>query len=121
MSTAYFVVLNCDEPGFDSFVDGKMLTRHLEEVNAVATGLGLKAFEGYAFQDLSEYGGPDMAVQWFEADEGMNWTRSVRRHLHDNPGAIADPDAVVQDLDDYFRVFEEAGKRGLQWHLELDF
>lgn len=121
MSTAYFVVLNNEDPGFDSFVDGKMLTHRLEAVNALATQLGLKAFEDYAYQDLSEYGGPDMDVQWFDADEGMNWAGSVRRHLHDNPGAIADADAVIQDLDDYFRVFEEAGKRGLKWHLELDF
>ena len=121
MSTAYFVVLNSDDPGFDSFVDGKMLTHRLEAVNAVASQLGLKAFEDYAFQDLSEYGGPDLDVQWFDADEGMNWAGSLRRHLLDNPGAIADADAVVQDLDDYFRVFEEAGKRALKWHLELDF
>jgi len=121
MSVAYFVVFNCDDPGFDSFVDGKMLTHRLEEVNAIATRLDLKAFEDYAFQDLSEYGGPDMEVQWFDAQEGMQWISSIRRHLDDNPGAIKDADAVVEDLDDYFQVFEEAEKRGLKWHLELDF
>ncbi len=95
MSVAYFVVFNCDDPGFDSFVDGKMLTHRLEEVNAIATRLDLKAFEDYAFQDLSEYGGADMEVQWFDAQEGLHWISSIRRHLDENPGAVKDAGAVV--------------------------
>jgi len=121
MSVAYFIVLNSDEPGFDSYVDGKMLTQQLDAVNAIAVGLGLKAFEDYAFQDLSEFGGPDMDVQWSDADEGLNWVGSIKQHLQDNPDAIADTGNVVEDLNDYFRVLEEANKRGLKWHLELDF
>ncbi|MGI9204533.1 MAG: hypothetical protein ACR2Q3_11010 [Woeseiaceae bacterium] len=121
MSVAYFIVLNKEDPGFDAYVDGKMLTQQLDEINAVAASLGLRAFEDHAFQDLSEYGGPDMDVQWFDADEGINWVGTIKRHLQENPDAIADTGGVVEDLDDYCRVFEEAKKRGLKWHLELDF
>ncbi|MGI9263210.1 MAG: hypothetical protein ACR2QR_14285 [Woeseiaceae bacterium] len=121
MSVAYFVVLNSDDPGFDAFVDGKMLAQQLDDVNAIAAGLGLKALEDYAFQDLSEFGGPDMDVQWFDADEGINWACSLKQHLQDNPDGIGDTGDVVEDLNDYLRVFEEAKRRGLKWHLELDF
>ena len=121
MSTAYFIVLNNEDPGFDSFVDGKMLTRNLTSINKITGQLGLKAFDEYAFQDLSEYGGPDMEPQWFEATEGAEWVTRIMQHLRDNAAAIADVEAVLQDLEDYLRVFTEAGNRGLKWHLELDF
>ena len=39
MSTAYFIVLDRDDTDFDSFVDGKMLTRQLAAVNNVASKL----------------------------------------------------------------------------------
>ena len=121
MSTAYFIVLDDDQPDFDAFVDGKMLTKHLDAVNVVAKNLGLKIFEDYAFQDLSEFGGPDMELEWFDAVEGTNWASAIIRHLRKDAESLPDAEAVIEDLEDYVRVFEEASKRSLKWHLELDF
>lgn len=121
MSTAYFIVLDNEDPGFDSFVDGKMLTKHLDQVNTVATELGLKTFEDYAFQDLSEFGGPDMEPQWFDAHEGKQWASALLAHLQKHPELVSESIAVCEDLEDYIRVFNEAGARGCRWHLELDF
>ena len=121
MSTAYFIVLSHEEPGFDAFVDGKMLTKQLRAVNKVARGLGLKQFEDYAFQDLSDFGGPNLEPEWFDAVEGKVWASTMLEHIRENPKAVKDADAVAADLSDYASVFEEADKRGLKWHLELDF
>jgi len=121
MSTAYFIVLDSEEPGFDPFVDAKMLTKRLRAVNKVARGLGLKQFEDYAFQDLSDFGGPEMETEWFDAAEGRSWASRILQHIRENPMSVKDVDAVAADLADYVRVFEEADKRGLKWHLELDF
>ena len=121
MSTAYFIVLNSEDPGFDPFVDGKMLTRRLGAVNEVARSLGLKQFEDYAFQDLSDFGGPEMEPKWFDGAEGISWASGILRYIQENPDAVEDVDDVAADLADYVRVFEEAEKRGLKWHLELDF
>jgi len=121
MSTAYFIVLDSDDPGFDAFVDGKLLTRELDIVNGVADSLGLKHLEDYAFQDLSEFGGPEMELEWFAADEGIGWVSAILSDLRDQPASGTDMAGVIDDLEDYLRVFEEAHKRGLKWHLELDF
>lgn len=121
MSTAYYIVLDDDEPGFDSFVDGKILTKQLRAVNKIAETCGLKALDEYAFQDLSEFGGPDIDAEWFEGSEGVRWTSAVLAHLREHPGSVRDADQVIDDLQDYQRVFEEADKRGIKWHLELDF
>lgn len=121
MSTAYFIVLDSEDPGFDPFVDGKVLTRRLPAVNKVAQSLGLKQFEDYAFQDLSDFGGPDMEPEWFDAAEGKKWASEVLHHIRENPATVEDIDDVAEDLAEYVRVFEEAHNRGLKWHLELDF
>jgi len=121
MSTAYFIVVNNDDPGFDSFVDGKMLTKRIDDVNKIAERLGLKKFEDYAFQDLGEFGGPDMEPEWFDGVEGANWMSLILQELRNNPDTIKDLNAVTEDMEDYLGVFNEADKRGLKWHLELDF
>ncbi len=121
MSTAYFVVLDTDDPGFDTFVDGKVLTKRLSEVNKLALRLGLKVFEDYAFQDLSEFGGPDMEPVWFDAQEGIRWASMIAKELNQEGNAIKDAEAVIGDLEDFLRVFREADQQGLKWHLELDF
>lgn len=121
MSTAYFIVLDRDDPSFDSFVDGKMLTKQLGTVNKVAEKLGLKAFEDYAYQDLSEFGVAESEAEWFGATEGITWASTILQQLRDDPGTVKDIEAIIEDLEDYVRVFNEAEKRGLKWHLELDF
>ena len=121
MSTAYFIVLNHEDPEVDSFVDGKMLTKQLKAVNKVANKLGLRKFEDYAYQDLSEFGGPESDPEWFGATEGINWASAIIQHLRDHPEDVKDIEAVIEDLEDYVRVFTEAEKRDLKWHLELDF
>lgn len=121
MSTAYFIVLDSEEPGFDPFVDGKMLTKRIRAVNKVAHGLGLKQFEDYAFQDLSDFGGPDLEPEWFDAAQGKSWASGILEHIRENPDSVKDADAVAEDLADYIKVFQEAETRGLKWHLELDF
>lgn len=121
MSVAYFIVLDREHPGFDPHVDGKVLTRHIEPLQRIADGLGLASFEDFACQDLSEFGGPPMEDKWFDAAEGLAWAQGLRTHLQANPGAIGESDGVIADLDEYIRVFTEAGARGLKWHLELDF
>ena len=121
MSTAYFIVLDSEDPGFDPFVDGKLLTQQLDVVNRIAESLGLKRFEDYAFQDLSEFGGPEMELEWFDANEGVEWASAILARLRENPTRGKNMAGVIEDLEDYVRVFAEAHKRGLRWHLELDF
>lgn len=121
MSTAYFVVIDSDEPGFDEFVDGKYLTRHLSAVNKVAKSCGLRPLEEFAFQDLSEFGGPEFDVEWFDGSEGVNWVSTVLEQILDNPGSVKDANEVIADLKEYQRVFTEVDTRQLKWHLELDF
>ena len=120
MSTAYYIVLNTEEPGFDPFVDGKALTRRLRAVNKIARKLGLGKLEDFAFHDLSEFGGPQMEPEWFDPSDGKLWASMILQHIRENPKAVRDSDAVADDLESYVSVLDEADKRGLKWHFALD-
>ncbi len=121
MSTAYYIVLNSQEPGFDTFIDGKALARRLPTVNKIAVGIGLKRLENFAFHDLSDFGGPESEPEWFDAAEGVNWMSQVLQHVRQHPDSVGDADAVADDLQACIRVLGEAGKRGFKWHLALDY
>ena len=87
----------------------------------MADSLGLKRFEDYASQDLIEFGGPEMEPVWFDASEGVEWASALLLRLRENPTSGKEMSGVIEDLEDYVRVFSEARKRGLRWHLKLDF
>ena len=46
MSVAYYIVLDKEEPGFDTFVNGKALA-HEKRLESLCKKLGLKTFEDF--------------------------------------------------------------------------
>lgn len=121
MSLAYFIVVDHEDPGFDTFVDGKVLTRNIDAVNTVAAGLGQKSFDDYLSQDLTEFGLEAAEPAWFEAAEGIAWITALKDHVAAHPETVQDAAGVIEDLDAFRRVLEEAERRKIRWHLELDF
>ena len=119
MSVAYFVVVDAVDPGFDTFVDGKMITKHLELVDALAEQAGLQRLDGFAAQDLSDFGGPDTSDVWFAPEDGVAWATAMLDAVA--AGSLPDKAGILDDLRGYLRVFEKAKNSGLRWHLELDF
>jgi hypothetical protein len=48
MSLAYFIVVNHDAPGFDTFVNGKAVAKQSEQLDALAKRLGVIALEDFS-------------------------------------------------------------------------
>lgn len=120
MSLATYIVLDRDDPGFDPFVDGKAAAHAFEQLDALAGGrlsewisadeLGLDLPEDV---DLPE-------EQWFEPRDGIAVFRSLRQSVEANASQFADADDVLDDLDDYLSVLEQAAAAGCRFHLALD-
>ena len=125
MSTAYFIVLDNEDVDFDPFVNGKFVAQEADKINSISDNLGLKGFDEFVSQDLEDFGieteDSDLSVSWFDPSEGLEWASKIRDHVRDNPGAVKSKDGVLEDLDDYIRVFENAKKANVQWHFEIDF
>ena len=130
MSIAYFIVLDVAEPGFDASVNGKFVAHDAEGINAVCEELGLRTLDDFAalpdaemldmLPDDLDLPGVD-GEPWFDSDEGIAWSARLMDHIKAKPGALRDPDGVLEDLEEYLGVFRRAKKVGARWHFGFDF
>lgn len=143
MGAAYYVVLNANEPGFDTTIDGKALSRHSRPIDRIAKQLGFKSLDEYCSQSPEEarlmmasimgFDGADQLPpdaeatlasmppeQWYDAEHGLDYASQLAAHIRLNPQAVKDPEAVLDDLQAMSAVLTEAKKRGLKWHLQVD-
>src|SRR2546423_5125591 len=82
MGAAYFIVLDNKNPGFDTFVNGKAVTREMDAISDVAKSLGLRDIHDFAsFASMAEEFDidPKLAAaqeKWFPAAEGVAWVHA---------------------------------------------
>lgn len=128
MSVAYYIVLDNEEPGFDTFVNGKYLA-HEDGLDELCKQLHLKTFESYlamADGDIADLVGEDIDLpeeegeQWFSPEEGLTWVATLAAHIKANPSSVTEPEGCLEDLAEYAEVFEKAKDIGANWHLNLD-
>lgn len=132
MGSAFFIVLNDPEPGFDTFVNGKALAEADEPLAQIAANLGLPAFEKYFSMSSDAQAGlteefeldeslPDLSEKWYDVDEGLNWVNQVRDFVRSNPNSLKQADAVLADLAEYEKVLQQAKTINAKWHLSVDY
>jgi len=127
MGAALFIALERQIPDFDPFVDGKALSEAADQVDAIATSLGVRPLMEFFSAD------PDIAAEfldegveappqtWFPASDGLATVRALRAHLTANPSAMPKPEMVLRDLSDMERVLSAASEHGVGWCLQVDF
>ncbi len=129
MSIAYFIVVDNDNPGFDTFVDGKSLAREASRLDSVCQKLGIPTFGNFlstSDDDLADILGEDIELpegeeeQWFSPEEGISFVNALAAHIKENPKAVKNAEGVLSDLADYAEVLEKARAAGAKWHLSLD-
>lgn len=131
MSVAYYIVLDVEEPGFDTFVNGKAVIRALEELDALCgrnelptldsfIGQPLSDFEDWLDEDIELPAGDDGEAKWFKPNDGISLIESIISAIEQNPGTIASADAVLEDLQEYKAVLKQAQRINAKWHLALD-
>ena len=131
MSAAYYIVLDNDDPGFDTLVNGKAVAAHADIVSKLAQDTSLRtlddltSFSAGELEDMQDEFGIDPAEtppeRWFTAEEGLQWVRGLRAALESAVDELPAARAVVEDLDEFEQVLEQAGKIGACWHLSVDY
>ncbi len=128
MSVAYYIVLDNEEPGFDTFVNGKFLA-HEDGLDDLCKQLHLKTFESYVTMsedDISDMLGEDVDLpegegeQWFSPEDGLTWVATLAAHIKANPSSVKEPEGCLSDLAEYADILEKAKRIGAKWHLNLD-
>jgi hypothetical protein len=128
LGAAYFIVLNNPDPGFDTFVNGKAISRDTQGLPKLAKSLGLRALEAYfsmspedpeAFDIDADL--PEIPERWFDAEEGLAWVGELREAIEAAPKAVKNAEVVLSDLVEFERVFSQARAIGAKWHFSIDF
>jgi hypothetical protein len=136
MSTAFFIVLDNEDPGFDTMVNGKFLAQDSKRLEKIANSLGIRKLEDYVSyppnkaREMMEDLGVDPEEieagelpkqQWFEAQEGLDLVAKLSDHIQAKPTAVKNAKGVLADLQEYRAVFEKAKGIGARWNLQVDF
>jgi len=132
MSAAFYIVVDSPDPGFETFVNGKALSRADAAVEAAALKAGvtpLREFFSASGDDMAalaeEFGeemeaaGPPPEGQWFAPGDGLRTIKALLAGLESDPLALGE--GVREDLLEFEAVLQQAKDRELRWHLAVDY
>ncbi len=135
MSACFYIVVEGEDPGFDTFVNGHALARHEAELEDLARALNVPPLLDFFSADrnsmaaLLEQGAGDPAwtqalpePQWFTPGEGLQTVQALLEHVEHDPASFGPTTPVLLDeLRGYNRVLEKSAGRGLRWHLAVSW
>ncbi len=130
-----YIVVEGEDPGFDTFVNGRALARHEDALEKLALSLGIRPLieffsadensmallieEGAGSADLLRKMPPP---QWYSPAAGHAAVRALVEALEGEPQMLgSDGERVLSELREYQQVLGKANERGLRWHLAVSW
>jgi hypothetical protein len=127
MGAALYIVLERQIPGFDTSIDGKMLSKAEGPLAQLAKRLDVRPLMEFFSMNPEDAGGVlgaeelgdvDIpAEQWFLADEGLATIQALLGGIEGSP----ELEKVKEDLFGLERVLKVAQTNRVRWHLAVDF
>jgi hypothetical protein len=135
MAASMYIVVEGEDPGFDTFVNGRSLARHedalerlalqhevrplIEFFSADENSMSLLIEEGAGNQELLRRLPPP---QWYSAQDGLDTVRALLQALADDPHQLgSDGEQVLSELMEYAQVLEKTMCRKMRWHLAVSW
>lgn len=130
MSVAWYIVLEREIPGSETFINGKALGHASELLDSLATHAGVLPLSGFfsaSTEELTGFAadhGMDLkelgtvpAEKWFLPEDGLTTLGALMKAAES--GKIGDH--IVKDLQDFQAVLQSAQANGVRWRLAVDF
>lgn len=130
-----YIVVEGEDPGFDTFVNGRALARNEDALERMAIRLGVRPLIDFFSADqnsmslLLEEGAGDARLlqklpppQWFDGEQGTASVRPLLQSLIDDPAQLgSDGEVLREELREFERVLQKTADRGLRWHLAVSW
>lgn len=130
-----YIVVEGEDPGFDTFVNGRSLARHEDALEKLALSLGARPLIEFFSADensmalLIEEGAGDQELmrklpppQWYQPADGLKTVQSLLQALRDDPQQLGtEGKQVLSELKEYAEVLEKAREREMRWHLAVSW
>jgi hypothetical protein len=135
MAASMYIVVEGDDPGYDIFVNGRVLARYENAVENLALKLGVKPLLEFFSADensmslLIEEGGgnPDLMErlpppQWYRAEDGLSTLWALIAAIEQDPHQLGtEGPEVLSEMREYETVLRKTAERGLRWHLAVSW
>jgi len=135
MAASLYIVVEGEDPGFDTFVNGQALARNEDALEKLAERLKVKPLLEFFSADENSMallleqgaGNPTWArclpePQWFDASDGLLTIRTLIGFLAATPAALgSETQPVLFELREYERVLHKTAQRELHWHLAVSW
>jgi len=130
-----YIVVEGDDPGFDTFVNGRALARNEDALERLALQLGVRPLIEFFSADENSMsllieegaGNPDLLQklpppQWYEGEEGLASVSALLNTLTDDPGQLgSEGEFIREELAEYEVVLRKTADRRLRWHLAVSW
>lgn len=130
-----YIVVEGDDPGYNIYVNGRVLARYESAVEKLALELGVKPLLEFFSADensmalLIEEGGgnPDLLKrlpppQWYPAQDGLRTLAALIMALDADPHQFgSEGPEVLSELREYEAVLRKTAERNLRWHLAVSW
>jgi hypothetical protein len=130
-----YIVVEGEDPGYNIYVNGRMLARYEGAVEKLALELGVKPLLEFFSADensmalLIEEGGgnPDLLdrlppPQWYRPEDGLRTVEALAHALEQDPHQLgSEGREVLAELREYEMVLGRTAERGLRWHLAVSW
>jgi hypothetical protein len=135
MAASMYIVVEGEDPGFDTFVNGRSLARHEDALEKLALNLGVRPLIEFFSADensmalLIEEGAGDQELlrrlpppQWYPPVDGLKTVQALLQALRDDPQQLGtEGKQVLSELKEYAEVLEKARDREMRWHLAVSW
>lgn len=135
MAASLYIVVEGEDPGFDTFVNGHALARNEDALERLAESLGVSPLLQFFSADENSMcvlleqgaGDPEWAhhlpdPQWFKPVDGLTTVQAMIRFLSQSPVAFgSETQPVLMELSEYERVLAKTDRYSLRWHLAVSW
>ena len=135
MAASMYIVVEGEDPGFDTFVNGRSLARHEDALERLALKLGVRPLIEFFSADensmslLIEEGAGNQELlrrlpppQWYSPGDGLKTVQALVHALEDEPQQLGtEGERVLGELLEYAKVLEKTRDHGMRWHLAVSW
>lgn len=135
MAASMYIVVEGEDPGFDTFVNGRALARNEDALERMAIRLGVRPLIDFFSADqnsmslLLEEGAGDAGLlqklpppQWFEGAQGLASVQPLLASMQQEPAQLGSDGELLRDeLREFEVVLQKTADRGMRWHLAVSW
>ncbi len=135
MAAAMYIVVEGEDPGYNIYVNGRMLARHESVLEQLAGRLGVAPLLEFFSADENSMallieegaGNPELLPrlpppQWYGAADALQSVRPLIAAVEQEPELFGPDGAeLLGELREYELVLQKTAERGLRWHLAVSW